>query len=169
MLETARSPEASYRPSVCPTKASIARCIRTRRGLHRTAALSVVEQSEPELPTDVSDSNNPEPPNVPDATEANEGDEIMTSEQIDRGEGMSYHPVTGRQFLFFRANIEGVCEYTGRIKVRGPGGAGWGVSVTGDIEHLPRIGDGNNHPLSDLPLPHWRFDPKTGFPLEKEG
>lgn len=77
-----------------------------------------------------------------------------TSEEIDQGVLGQHHPVTGNCLigtLFDPEKGVFVIEHHE---------SGWGSSTV-KREELPRIGDGKPHSEKELPLRHWKFDPRT--------
>lgn len=95
-------------------------------------------------------------------TTATQARTLLSSTQIDaaQGYGASYHPLTGDMLVGLRFD-----QTTGRfVKISTAVGFGE-TSVT--TKRLDRIGDGADHALDELPLAHWKFDPRTGAPLKR--
>ncbi len=79
-----------------------------------------------------------------------------TSEQLRRGEDMTYHPVTGHTL-----NPKAFNEKHQRFMAFSP--FAW---CAYDVpEPLPDISDDKDHAYNDDYPSHWRFDPSTGLPL----
>lgn len=88
--------------------------------------------------------------------------QLLTSSQIDaaQGYGASYHPLTGDMLVGLRFDTA-----TGQF-IKTTTHLGFGHSST-TVKTLDRIGDGKDHDPSELPLQHWKFDPRTGQPLTR--
>ena len=76
-----------------------------------------------------------------------------TAEELDHGEGMSFHPDNAEPFveLEFIQSKHRYCF--------APGIYNW---MAHDRWLLARIGDGQNHQVGDPYPAHWQFDPFTG-------
>ncbi len=74
-----------------------------------------------------------------------------TADELDRGVGMRFHPVTGVEISRYHSFSTEAHEYYIR--------SGW--ANCGNI-HADRIGDGGGRSAGDSYLKHWLFDPYTG-------
>jgi len=92
-----------------------------------------------------------------------------TVEEMDRGAGMNYHPVTRRS----RSIQELVYDETKRMfrqlldigaLMENPGAK----AKIDSKDYFPRIGDGNPHEAGDSYPSHWSRDPHTGEKLVDE-
>ena len=81
-----------------------------------------------------------------------------TLHELDQGQGMAFHPVTGKGLEYYRNFPHGFDEEEHCFSFR----TGWGGYGT---LHLPRIGDGKPRKEGDPYLDHWTFDPFTGESL----
>ena len=86
--------------------------------------------------------------------------------ELDRGEGMKFHPCCGIPFVendvpsFWYDQYEHVYWYTPIVDVS------WFCDyIYGDRIDLPRISDRKPHAQGDVYPAHWTFDPYTGTPL----
>ena len=80
-----------------------------------------------------------------------------TALELDLGEGMAFHPVTGEQLPGDR-----------RLLHFNPKTCQLYVFVSGESNNdYPRIGDGTDHRSGEAYLLHWNFDPLTGQRLKK--
>ena len=84
---------------------------------------------------------------------------MYTSDEIDRGFGYNFHPVTGSWINGAPYN-ESAHQFAVVHKSVGFGEHGSRSEV------LPRIGDGQPHVETEFPLPHWKCSPRTGLPFD---
>lgn len=82
----------------------------------------------------------------------------FTSDELDEGIGMSFHPVNGKSLDYYRHFPHGYDANEHQFSFR----TGWGGCGT---LHLPRIGDGKARAAGDPYLEQWEFDPYTGEKL----
>jgi len=91
-----------------------------------------------------------------------------TAEEMDRGEGMLYHPAARRGTSYSPHLINGL-KYVDAAKVfRRPPDLGALMENPGadaskiDWGHLERIGDGSPHRAGNPYPKHWIYDPYSG-------
>lgn len=89
-----------------------------------------------------------------------------TSEEMDRGDGMKFHPVRGAElrtlhFISHRSRYFGIIFSEERWFYPGLSLEG-AEEMIGVVFILGRIGDEKPHQAGEGYLPHWVFDPWTG-------
>ena len=84
-----------------------------------------------------------------------------TSDQIDRGLDMRYHPMCGKQLMDLSWDSQ--CQQYFDQKMVSAGG--WAFAEPGETTYFSRVGDGNDHEKGEPYLAHWLYHPVTGDKL----